>query len=88
MAMFADVTIPLQSAANAQLNKGRGQVTLAALAIYVVALCGPFVCAPFFGVSLRGLGMRAAAIPRWAMSSLELSIPIRLGPYPHLCRRL
>ncbi len=66
MAMLAGVTIPLQSAANAELNKGFGQVAVAALAIYVVALCGLLVCAPFFGVSLRGLGMRAVTIPWWA----------------------
>ena len=66
MAMLAGVTIPLQSAANAQLNKGLGQVSIAALAIYVVALCGLLLCAPFMGMSLTGFGMRAATIPWWA----------------------
>ncbi len=66
MAMLAGVTIPLKSAANAQLNKGLGQVAVAALAIYVVALVGLLLCTPFFGVSLRGLAMRAGTIPSWA----------------------
>ena len=66
IAALAGLVIPIQSAANAQLTKGLGQVVVSALAIYVVALFGLLLCTPFLGVSLRGLGPKATGLPWWA----------------------
>lgn len=63
--VLAGLSNPVQSAANAGLNKALGQVVPAALVIYAVALTGLLLCAPFLGVSLRGLGSKAAAAPWW-----------------------
>lgn len=66
IAALAGLTIPIQGAANAQLNKGFGQVALAGFVIYAVASCGLLLCVPFLHVSLRGVSERVAGIPWWA----------------------
>lgn len=66
LAVLAGLSNPVQSVANAGLNKAPGQVVPAALAIYGVALCGLLLCAPFLGLSLRDLGARTARAPWWA----------------------
>jgi len=66
LAVLAGLSNPVQSASNAGLNKTLGQVVLAALVIYGVALAGLLACAPFLGVSLRGVGGKLAEAPWWA----------------------
>ena len=66
LAALAGLTNPIQSAANAGLNKALGQVVLSALVIYGVALLALLVLSPFLGVSSRGLGQRIASVPWWA----------------------
>ncbi len=66
LAALAGLSNPVQSAANAGLNKAMGQVVPAAAAIYAVAVAGLLLCAPFLGLSLRGLGAGAAGAPWWA----------------------
>jgi transporter family-2 protein len=66
LAALAGLSNPVQSAANAGLNKALGQPVVAAFAIYGVALLGLLVLAPFVGLSLRGVGGRFATVPWWA----------------------
>lgn len=66
LAVLAGLSNPIQSAANAALNKAMQQVIPAALTIYAVAIVGLLCCAPFLGLSLRDLGPRFGAIPWWA----------------------
>ena len=66
LAVLAGLSNPIQSAANAALNKSLQQVVPAALLIYGVALCCLLLCAPFLGLSLRELGPRMAGAPWWA----------------------
>ncbi len=44
LALLAGISNPLQSAANAALNKGIGQPLAATLVVYAVALCGLLIC--------------------------------------------
>ncbi len=66
LALLAGLSNPIQSAANAALNKSTGQTVLTALVIYAVALCGLAACAAFLGVSFRNLGGRLGGLPWWA----------------------
>ena len=66
LAALAGLSNPIQSAANAALNKSLQQVIPAALTIYAVAICSLLVCAPFLGFSVRDLGPKWAAAPWWA----------------------
>ena len=66
LAVLAGVTNPVQSAANAGLHKALGQVLPAILCIYAIAFVALLLCAPFLGISFRGLGAKAAEAPWWA----------------------
>ena len=68
LALLAGISNPLQSAANAALNKGVGQPLAATLVVYAVALCGLSICtgvAVMSGISLTGLG-KLGSLPWWA----------------------
>lgn len=65
LAVMAGLSNPIQSAANAGLNKAVGPV-LAAFTVYAVAIGGLICLAPFLGLSLRDAGGRFAAVPWWA----------------------
>ena len=68
LALLAGVSNPLQSAANAALNKGIGQPLAAALMVYAVALCGLLICtsvAAMMGISFSGLS-KIGSLPWWA----------------------
>lgn len=65
LAVLAGLSNPVQSAANAGLNKALGQVVAAACCIYLVAACALLALAPFLGLSLRGLLGKALAAPWW-----------------------
>ncbi len=68
LALLAGISNPLQSAANAALNKGIGQPLAAALVVYAVALCGLLICAGvavMMGISLGGL-TKVGGLPWWA----------------------
>ena len=59
LALLAGVSNPLQSAANAALNKGIGQPLATGLVVYAVAVAGLLVCvgiATATGTSFTGLG--------------------------------
>ena len=66
LAALAGLSNPIQSAANAGLNKSLGQLVAVALAIYGIALVALLLVSPFFGLSLRDLPARAAGAPWWA----------------------
>jgi transporter family-2 protein len=66
LAVLAGLSNPIQSAANAALNKAMQQVIPAALAIYGVAIVCLLLCAPFLGLSLREVGPKLGSIPWWA----------------------
>lgn len=66
LAIFAGLVNPIQSAANAALNKGTGQPVLSGLVIYGVGVCGLLLLAPFLGLSFRDLGGRVGTLPWWA----------------------
>jgi bacterial/archaeal transporter family-2 protein len=66
LAVLAGLSNPIQSAANAALNKALQQVIPAALTIYAVAILGLLACAPFLGLSVRDLPTRLAMVPWWA----------------------
>ena len=68
LAFLAGLSNPLQSAANAALNKGLGQPLLSVVVVYAVAIAGLLVCAGIAmvsGVSLTGFGP-LRTIPWWA----------------------
>ncbi len=68
LAFLAGLSNPLQSAANAALNKGLGQPVAAAMVVYAVAIAGLLACAGIamvVGVPLMGLGQLRTA-PWWA----------------------
>jgi bacterial/archaeal transporter family-2 protein len=66
LALLAGLSNPIQSAANAGLNRSLGQVVAALLVIYAVALAGLLLCMPFLGLSLREAGARLGSVPWWA----------------------
>jgi len=65
LAVLAGLSNPIQSAANAGLNKALGIIP-AVLVIYAVALLGLLLVGPLLGLSLRDLGGRLAHVPWWA----------------------
>jgi transporter family-2 protein len=68
LALLAGISNPLQSAANAALNKGIGQPLAATLVVYAVALCGLLICTGIgavAGISLGGLS-KVGGLPWWA----------------------
>ena len=66
LAMLAGLSNPIQSAANAALNKALGHPLIAASVIYAIALTGLLLCGLITGLPLRGAGARFAGIPWWA----------------------
>ena len=67
LALLAGVSNPLQSAANAALNKGIGQPLATGLVVYAVAVAGLLVCAGIAaatGTSFAGLG-KLGRLPWW-----------------------
>ncbi len=66
LAALAGLGNPIQSAANAGMHKGIGQVVLTSLLIYLVAIIGVLLLSPFLGLSFRGVGQRIATLPWWA----------------------
>ena len=67
LALLAGLSNPLQSAANAALNKGVGQPLATGLVVYAVAVCGLLVCvgvAAVAGASFGGLG-KLGGLPWW-----------------------
>ncbi len=70
LALLAGISNPLQSAANAALNKGIGQPVAATVMVYAVALCGLLICtgiAAVAGLSFAGLG-KIGSLPWWAFA--------------------
>ena len=68
LALLAGLSNPLQSAANAALNKEVGQPLATGLVVYAVAVGGLLVCvsvAALAGVSFGGLG-KIGSLPWWA----------------------
>ena len=66
LTVLAGLGNPIQSAANAGMQKGIGQVVLTSLLIYGVGIIGLLLLSPFLGLSFRGTGHRIAALPWWA----------------------
>ena len=66
LAMLAGLSNPIQSAANAALNKTLGNPLLAACVIYAVALAALLLCGAIAGLPFRGAGARFGGIPWWA----------------------
>lgn len=66
LAIFAGLVNPIQSAANAALNKGTHQPVLSGLVIYRVAVSGLLLCSTFLGLSFKDLGGRLGGLPWWA----------------------
>lgn len=66
LAVLAGLSNPIQSAANAGLNKSLGQVAAAALVIYGVAIVGLLLCLPVLGWTLRDFGGKLTTVPWWA----------------------
>ena len=70
LALLAGLSNPLQSAANAALNKGFKQPLAAAVVVYAVALAGLALCVlagwVFFGTTVRGMAGRLTTLPPWA----------------------
>ena len=80
LAVVAGLSNPLQSAANAALNKGVGQPLATAVVVYAVALCGLLVCAGIAAVSsisFDGLG-KLSGLPWWAFIGglCQLTFPL------------
>jgi transporter family-2 protein len=65
LAVLAGLSNPIQSAANAGLNKALGSAIPAAFAIYAVALLGLLLCVPFLGLHVRDVGAKALSAPWW-----------------------
>jgi bacterial/archaeal transporter family-2 protein len=65
LAALAGLSNPIQSAANAGLNKALGPA-LTGFVVYTVAVGGLLCLSPFLGLSLRDAGSRFAAVPWWA----------------------
>lgn len=66
LAVAAGLSNPIQSAANAALNKGTGQPVLSGLVIYAVAVAGLLLASTVLGLSFRDLGQRLGGLPWWA----------------------
>ena len=66
LAILAGLSNPVQSAANAGLNKALGNPLLAVLVIYGVSLVGLAVLTPFLGLPFRALAEKASVVPWWA----------------------
>jgi transporter family-2 protein len=66
LAMAAGLSNPIQSAANAAVNKALGHPVLAVVVVYAVAVAGLAVCLLVTGVPLRLLTEKAGGIPWWA----------------------
>ncbi len=65
LVVLAGLSNPVQSAANAQMQKVLGNVLLASLAIYGVALAGLLLISPFLGWHMRDAG-KLGQVPWWA----------------------
>ncbi len=69
LAALAGLSNPVQSAANAALNKGVGQPIFAGLVIYAVGVIGLLLlaaAAAAFGVPFRGPASKLGGVPWWA----------------------
>jgi bacterial/archaeal transporter family-2 protein len=69
LAALAGLSNPVQSAANATLNKGVGQPIFAGLVIYAVGVVGLLLLAAgaaAFGLPFRGPAGKLGGIPWWA----------------------
>ena len=65
-AILAGVSNPLQSAANATLNKVLASPVLAAVAVYAIGAVCLAACVPFLGFGERGAIGKLAGLPWWA----------------------
>lgn len=73
LAITAGLSNPVQSGANAQLNKSLQQPVMAALVVYVTGLAGLLI-ATFFSHGLRAALDKAGQVPWWAWAGGVLSL--------------
>ncbi len=66
LAMLAGLSNPIQSAANATLNKTLGHPLLALVVVYAVAIAGLLIGLVVTGTPMRALVEKGGGIPWWA----------------------